>query len=220
MFLLCSSFIPAPSTDWNMAGTQWRCYWMNEWLPSPLPAREGSFSCMLPVLLGNYQNTSGYYLQLISRYHICTQARTHTHPLEAAIAHNAFDWPFHQRLTRCPGWVSELPRVVGRNQWRKRLGMCLGVPVLYPSSRGVLLVFSRRILCFEDSPNAQICKHMKLFLELNVPIWTESLNEDWGGQGRGLEWGWVGWERPTSTYVAELRPSSQCFSEMPLSIIS
>lgn len=45
-----------------------------------------------------------------------------------------------------------------------------GVPVLYPSARGVLLVFSRRILCFEDSPNAQTCKHMKLFLEVNVPI--------------------------------------------------
>lgn len=45
-----------------------------------------------------------------------------------------------------------------------------GVPVLYPSARGVLLVFSRRILCFEDSPNAQTRKHMKLFLEVNVPI--------------------------------------------------
>lgn len=63
----------------------------------------------------------------------------------------------------CPRWWEEIS---GERDWK----CAWGVPVLYPSARGVLLVFSRRILCFEDSPNAQTCKHMKLFLEVNVPI--------------------------------------------------
>ena len=146
----------------------WRIPWMEE------PGGQQSTGLQSQTWLSDFTWFT------FSRYHICTQARTNTHPLEAAIAHNAFDWPLHQRLTWCPGWVSELPRVVGRNQWRKRLEMCLGLPVRYPSTRGVLLVFSTRILCIEGSQDAQTCMHMHHIADgLNITMWWKVILALW-----------------------------------------